>query len=68
VQYKTYTVDVVMRMWRKDTFESIEELAEICKDDWKQYKAQVLSRYQNESLHEQVSQRYSVTYQKCSVN
>ena len=30
VQYKTYTVHVMMRMWRKDTFESVEEL-----DDWK---------------------------------
>ena len=31
VQYKTYTVHVMMRMWRKDTFETFEELAEICK-------------------------------------
>ena len=31
VQYKTYTVHVMMRMWRKDIFESVEELAEICK-------------------------------------
>ena len=31
VQYKTYTVCVMMRIWRKEVFESIEDLADICK-------------------------------------
>ena len=31
VQYNTYTVHVMMRIWKKEAFENIEDLADICK-------------------------------------